>query len=397
MKFTFKIIFALVLLFVVSCEPVEIDVTLTTVVSPAKSGTVFPDYVDGPVGSVVTLEATPSENYYFKGWYSRNKLTLISDMNPAFLYMGNHVLITAIFELKDTDTDGDRVMDEVDACADTPEGESVDENGCSDSQSDTDGDGVMDDVDACAETPEGESVDESGCSDSQSDTDGDGVMDDVDACAETPEGESVDENGCSVSQLGIEGINFMRGELSGGSADIIEMSAGSGASIYRGLSSSEGCSSNWYPRGSLCDEAPYVNDPNYSYRDNVNTGATWNEGRSNGYGILVIDLGSEQVINSMSVFQMFSGGRLTHIEAYAYPNATIPPSSADANWDQLFPYTEVGAGGINIGYDTVSDPLKVQFTVVKTRYIMLYLKNDGRHGYVNYIELRQVKAFYTGL
>ena len=77
------------------------------------------------------------------------------------------------------------------------------------------------------------------------------------------------------------------------------------------------------------------------------------------------------------------------------PNITVPPSSEDADWDQLFPYTEVGAGEINDDYDTVSDPLKVQFTAVKTRYIMLYLKNDGSLGDDDYVELRQVKAFYT--
>ena len=33
-------------------------------------------------------------------------------------------------------------MDDMDTCPDTPEGEDVDENGCSDSQKDSDGDGV---------------------------------------------------------------------------------------------------------------------------------------------------------------------------------------------------------------------------------------------------------------
>ena len=155
-------------------------------------------------------------------------------------------------------------------------------------------------------------------SDSQKDTDGDRVMDDVDACAETPEGELVDEEGYAVSQLGIEGINFMRGELSGGSTDIIEISEGNDADIYRGLSSSEDCSSSWYLRGSLCDEAPYVNDPNFSYRYSEDAGATWGINGFSDYGILVIDLGSEQIINSMSVFQMFSDGKTTHVEAYAY-------------------------------------------------------------------------------
>ena len=36
-------------------------------------------------------------------------------------------------------------------------------SGCSDSQKDTDGDGVSDDLDTCADTPEGTTVDENGC------------------------------------------------------------------------------------------------------------------------------------------------------------------------------------------------------------------------------------------
>ena len=36
-------------------------------------------------------------------------------------------------------------------------------SGCSDSQKDTDGDGVTDDVDTCEDTPEGATVDENGC------------------------------------------------------------------------------------------------------------------------------------------------------------------------------------------------------------------------------------------
>ena len=63
---------------------------------------------------------------------------------------------------------------------------------------DSDGDGVTDDVDTCPETQSGDSVDENGCSDSQKDTDGDGVTDDVDTCPHTPTGETVNENGCQI-------------------------------------------------------------------------------------------------------------------------------------------------------------------------------------------------------
>ena len=62
--------------------------------------------------------------------------------------------------------------------------------------SDIDNDGITDDEDTCPNTPSGESVDDNGCSDSQKDTDGDGVMNNKDTCPNTPSGESVDDNGC---------------------------------------------------------------------------------------------------------------------------------------------------------------------------------------------------------
>ena len=57
-----------------------------------------------------------------------------------------------------------------------------------------------DDADLCPNTPSGESVDSNGCSNSQKDSDGDGVTDDNDLCPDTPAGEAVDSDGCSASQ-----------------------------------------------------------------------------------------------------------------------------------------------------------------------------------------------------
>ena len=87
--------------------------------------------------------------------------------------------------------------DSDDPVADTPTN-TTDDSTDDDSNTvlDADGDGVADDVDTCADTPSGETVDSSGCADSQKDTDGDGVTDDLDTCTDTPSGEMVDLNGC---------------------------------------------------------------------------------------------------------------------------------------------------------------------------------------------------------
>ena len=74
------------------------------------------------------------------------------------------------------DQDRDGVPNNRDLCPDTPEGDLVDEDGCS-LINDIDRDNVPDDRDLCPDTPSGEPVDEDGCSESQIDTDGDGMDD----------------------------------------------------------------------------------------------------------------------------------------------------------------------------------------------------------------------------
>ncbi len=64
-----------------------------------------------------------------------------------------------------------------------------------DSTTDTDGDGVNDNLDACPNTPRGVPVKSDGC---PRDSDGDGITDDIDACPRTSRGTPVDANGCAL-------------------------------------------------------------------------------------------------------------------------------------------------------------------------------------------------------
>ena len=122
----------------------------------------------------------------------------------ATLYVGtDYVQDTnqSCFTIELPDADGDGVSDLDDWCANTPVGESVDVNGCAESQKDDDSDGVMNDVDQCPDTVQGSTVDVDGCSSDQLDDDGDGVSNLEDLCPGTPTGETVDADGCSGSQL----------------------------------------------------------------------------------------------------------------------------------------------------------------------------------------------------
>ena len=74
------------------------------------------------------------------------------------------------------DEDGDGVINANDVCSNTPSGETVDINGCGESQKDDDNDGVFNNLDLCPNTPSGESVDSNGCGESQKDDDNDGVF-----------------------------------------------------------------------------------------------------------------------------------------------------------------------------------------------------------------------------
>ena len=125
------------------------------------------------------------------------------------------------------DADGDGYGDNSngnnsDLCLNTPPGQVVDSNGCSEQQKDDDLDGVTNNLDACPMTPAGETVDSTGCSGSQEDADNDGVMDMFDICPVTPLGAEVDASGCSETQRDSDddGINDQLDECPSTTADV---------------------------------------------------------------------------------------------------------------------------------------------------------------------------------
>ncbi len=199
----------IVVFFFTSCSKDEkpVQYELSTSINPAQSGSISPSNGTFGSGENIRLTATAATGYVFKNWSGDAS----SSVNPLKLILDTDKNIIAVFEKPDNDNDG--VSEEDDQCPNTSSGETVDENGCSESQKDTDGDGINDDVDECPDTGEREEVNATGCTtetdgaggEIAEDSDGDRITDDVDQCPSTPEGETVNEQGCSNTQIDTDG------------------------------------------------------------------------------------------------------------------------------------------------------------------------------------------------
>lgn len=121
----------LLLLFVVSCSkeeptpPPPTNYTVSITLNPTDGGTVSPKGGQFEEDQTVSFTVTPSENYIFKNWSGSDN----SSNNPLSLTINTNKTLTVNFEKKDTDGDG--VTDDIDQCPNTPDGEDVEESGCS--------------------------------------------------------------------------------------------------------------------------------------------------------------------------------------------------------------------------------------------------------------------------
>ena len=102
------------------------------------------------------------------------------------------------------DSDGDGVNDPVDLCPNTPNGESVDADGCAESQKDPDNDGVTGVNDNCptAYNPSQTDTDGDGIGDAcDPDDDNDGIADGSDNCPLDPNSNQVDTDSDNIGNL----------------------------------------------------------------------------------------------------------------------------------------------------------------------------------------------------
>ena len=165
----------------VTTNPLEVTITEAITLTakfyvPIDSVSLTPSSLQMVVGDTDTLKASiyPTSVSDTINWQSSDESIVTVTQEGIVTAIAKGEAVVTVMTAKDsitntakvivnTDGDKDGVIDENDTCANTPEGATVDANGCADSQKDTDGDGIKDDKDTCADSPEGDTVDESGC------------------------------------------------------------------------------------------------------------------------------------------------------------------------------------------------------------------------------------------
>ncbi|TVQ09559.1 MAG: hypothetical protein EA361_15245, partial [Bacteroidetes bacterium] len=154
---------------------------------------------------------------------------------------------------------------------------------------------------------------------------------------------------------------------------------------------------SWQAPQAIYDQGEHINNPGYwsNIENNPNAGTTWNNPQpGTGYGILVVDLQQERQLYALSVFQMFSDGKTTHIALASHPTTgNTAPNAFDEEWVEFLPVSPVGPGenfGTFVGNPTT-------FPVDQaTRYVKIMAYNDGNLGNPWYIELKGIKAYGAG-
>ena len=122
------IILLVITLIIFGCSSEEIPpkmYTLTISSNPTEGGTINPTRGEYEEGTEVTINVSPNTNYSFSSWSgswsgSESSLTITMDSDKDLV--GNFTLM---------DSDGDGITDDIDTCLDTPNGEQVDNYGCS--------------------------------------------------------------------------------------------------------------------------------------------------------------------------------------------------------------------------------------------------------------------------
>jgi len=123
---------------------------------------------------------------------------------------------------QDTDSDNDGIKNSADSCSDTAQGATVDAQGC---ELDNDNDGIKNSADSCPNTVPNAGVDARGC---ELDGDNDGIKNSADNCLDTAQGAKIDNQGCELKEIiALKGVTFANNSavLTGNSEDVLNDAA----------------------------------------------------------------------------------------------------------------------------------------------------------------------------
>ncbi|WP_157666456.1 T9SS type A sorting domain-containing protein [Alkalitalea saponilacus] len=194
----------------------------------------------------------------------------------------------------------------------------------------------------------------------------------------------------------VQDINILRGGPEHTSPMAIPVQiAGFNAAPYR--TDLDQWTGNWQAPQAIYDQGEYVNHPLYwsHIEGNIHSGSTWlNNDPGESYGILIVDLKEVQKIYNISVFQMNSDGRITHIALASHSETgEETPDAFNEGWQIFLPVSAVSEGDERTDYVTKPSLFSVDHS---TRYIKIMAWNDGSLGDINYIELKGIKMYGEG-
>ena len=159
----------------------------------------------------------------------------------------------------------------------------------------------------------------------------------------------------------------------------------------------------WLAEHILCDEGETRNSTTAITRGHESVGTTfevYDEDSPFSYkAFQIVDLQNAVYIGALQVYQMFSDGKVTHVEMLKHDSIEDTwPTYLDSGWVQIVDRTTVEEGnylevdGLEDG-SVVVEPTTITFSPTSARYVMFVFYNDGRYGEPSWVEVGGIKLF----
>jgi hypothetical protein len=159
----------------------------------------------------------------------------------------------------------------------------------------------------------------------------------------------------------------------------------------------------WLAEHILCDEGDTRNSTTTITRGHESVGTTFEvydtDAPFSYKAFQIVDLQKSVNIGALQVYQMFSDGKVTHVEMLKHSSTGDTwPTYWDAGWSEVVERTMVEAGdyvevdGLEDG-SVVVEPTTISFSPTNARYVMFVFYNDGSYGEPSWIEVGGVKLF----